>query len=363
MMRILIAPDAFKGSLTSRQAATAMATGIAKLIPNAERIIMPLADGGEGTMDVMQACVGGAVQDHMLYFHDHGQACVLIESAQCIGLTLPAMQGDIFERGSAALGRSILRALDHGVRDIRIALGGSATVDGGLGLLTALGCKVLGLHDRSVRANLHGLMQAQRMDITGLDRRIRESQITVLADVGNPLCGSRGAVYAYGKQKGMALAQMPGVDMAMLHWADLCEGAFACTVRDDAGAGAAGGLGFGLKLLGGSMVSGADYMMAVAGIEQILATVDWVVTGEGRSDAQTLDGKLPCRLARAARSAGVPVALISGDVSDMSDRKLLSDCFDTIGVARPEGVSQAEAMSQAAYYLTTAAAEWARSLD
>jgi len=369
-MRILIAPDAFKGSLSSHQAAAAMATGIAKVIPHAEIITMPLADGGEGSMAVLQSCIGGVVQDHILYFNDqcndhineHKQARALIESAQWIGLTLPAMQGDILARSSAALGRAILNALDTGVRDIRIALGGSATVDGGLGLLSALGCRVLDQHNRAVSADLHGMMRAHRMDINNLDQRIYESRITVLADVGNPLCGAQGAVYGYGKQKGIQPEQMPGVDRAMSYWAGLCESAFASPAKHmaGAGAGAAGGLGFALTLLGGSIVSGADYLMRAAGIEQVLATVDWVITGEGCSDAQTLEGKLPCKIAQAARRAGVSVALISGDITDQG---LFSDLFDATLVARPDGVSQVEAISQAAGYVSTAAEEWARSVD
>jgi len=167
-------------------------------------------------------------------------------------------------------------------------------------------------------------------------------------------------VYGYGKQKGIQPEQMPGVDRAMSYWAGLCESAFASPAKHMAGAGAAGGLGFALTLLGGSIVSGADYLMTAAGIEQVLATVDWVITGEGRSDAQTLDGKLPCKIAQAARSAGVSVALISGDITDQG---LFSDLFDAMVVARPDGVSQTEAMSQAAGYVSTAAEEWARSVD
>lgn len=358
-MRILIAPDAFKGSLTSTEAAVAMASGIRAAMPDAEIIPMPLADGGEGTLDVLHVQCGGEVRNDILCFHDRGVSCGLIESTRLIGLTLPDMPPDVFRRGSLMLGRAVLSALDAGVRDVRIALGGSATVDGGLGFLTALGCRVLDKHGVQVSADLNGMMQADSINLNNMDQRLKDVRITGLCDVQNPLCGHRGAVYVYGPQKGIESDRLPEVEMAMQHWAVLCEQAFGVSAIDIPGAGAAGGLGFALGLLEARIVSGADYIMAASGFDQIVETVEWVITGEGRSDVQTLDGKLPFKVAQAARKAAVSVALISGDVPDIQN---LADCFDIVMSARAEGISEAESMARAKTYLHAAAERWARGL-
>jgi len=355
-MRILIAPDSFKGSLTSIEAALAMAKGIRSVIPDADMISMPLADGGEGTLAVVQAAHGGDVRDDVLYVEDDGCCYALIESARCVGLTLPSMQGDVFERGSAALGKAVCEVLNAGGQDIRIALGGSATVDGGLGLLLALGCRVLDVDDVSVSADLNGLMRARRIDIAGLDQRLGNVRMTILSDVQNPLCGNDGAVHVYGAQKGIAPARLSAVDAAMQHWAVVCEQTFENNPAASVAAGAAGGLGFALQLLGAQVVSGAEYMMQVSGFDRIVSTVDWVVTGEGRSDAQTLHGKLPWMVAQQACQAGVPVALISGDIMG---EQALADSFDCMISAKPAHLSVVESMQQAEHCLAQAAARWA----
>jgi len=358
-MRILIAPDAFKGSLTSVEAAVAMVSGIRAAMPDAEIITMPLADGGEGTLDVLHIRCGGEVRNDILYFNDHSISCALIESARVIGLTLPNMQDDVFERGSEKLGMVVLAALDVGVRDIRIALGGSATADGGLGFLTALGCLVLDRDGTCVSPDLNGMMQAKRINLDNMDQRLDAASITVLCDVQNPLCGSDGAVYCYGQQKGIPLSRLSEVEAAMRRWGDLCEQVFGVSVAHDAGAGAAGGLGFALILPGAQIVSGAEYVMQACGFSQVIETVDWGVTGEGRSDVQTLDGKLPMKVAQAARKAGVTVALISGDVLD---RPKLSGSFDCIVSARVEGMSGSESMTRATTCLIAAAESWAHGI-
>ncbi len=358
-MRILIAPDAFKGSLTSAEAAEAMAAGIASAMPDAEIITMPLADGGEGTLDVLQAHGAGVVQYGSLYFDDNGVSCVLIESARLIGWGLPEMQIDVFERGSAGLGKTVLAALDAGVRDIRIALGGSATVDGGLGLLAALGCRVLNHAGEVVSPDLNGMMQAVNIDAGGMDARLRHVRMTILSDVQNPLCGEQGAVCMYGPQKGIHHHQLAEVDAAMRRWAGLCEQAFGISVAGDAGAGAAGGLGFALQLLGTQTVSGAEYVMQACGFEQALKTADWVVTGEGKSDAQTLHGKLPVIVAAHARHYGVNTVLLSGFIEPVA---ALEQAFDTTRCACPVGVCMQQAMSTAGPLLQQAAAKWADSL-
>jgi len=358
-MRILIAPDAFKGSLTSTEAAVAMASGIHAVRPDAEVIMMPLADGGEGTLDVLHAKCGGEVRNGVLYFHDHGIPCALIESARLIGLTLPDMQADVFDRGSLMLGQAVLSALDAGVRDIRIALGGSATVDGGLGFLTALGCLVLNRDETCVSPDLNGMLHADSINLDKMDQRLKHIRLTILCDVQNPLCGNMGAVHSYGPQKGIKPNRLAEVETAMQHWAGMCEQVFGISAKNDAGAGAAGGLGFALRLLGAQIVSGAEYVMAACDFDQVLTAVDWVVTGEGRSDAQTLNGKLPIKVARVARKAGVSVALISGDVLD---RLHLSAYFDRIVPARTDDMSVSESMARAKDSLIAASEYWVHEL-
>jgi len=356
-MRILIAPDAFKGSLTSVEAAAAMAAGIRSVLPDTEMITMPLADGGEGTLDVLHAQCGGDVRNGILYFEDNGTPCSLIESARLIGLGLPDRQADVFERGSTKLGAAVLSALDAGVWDIRVALGGSATVDGGLGLLAVLGCRVLDYAGEPVSPDLNGMMQAEQIDVGRIDPRLRRVRLTVLADVQNPLCGNQGAVHLYGPQKGIQDNRLAEVEAAMQCWSLLCERAFGISVNKDAGAGAAGGLGFALKLVGGQLVSGAEYVMNACGFDQLVKTVDWVVTGEGSSDIQTMYGKLPMLVAVKARDYGVKTALISGVVDRMES---LEKAFDAVVAATPADYSLDRAMLDAGPLLLHASATWAR---
>jgi len=358
-MKLLLAPDAFKGSLTAAEAASAMAAGIRSVMPDADLTVMPLADGGEGTLDALHTALGGHICGDLLYVDDDNGHFALIESARLIGLNLPEMQLDVFERGSAKLGDAVLSALDAGVEDIRIALGGSATVDGGLGLLTRLGCRVTDHAGAPVSSDLNGMMKAVRVDPGGIDPRLNGAQITLLSDVQNPLCGNQGAVHVYGPQKRIQNDKLTEVETAMQRWASVCEQTFGVSVKCDAGAGAAGGVGFALKLLGAEMISGAEYVMGVCGFKQAVATADWVVTGEGRSDAQTLCGKLPMIVARKARDHGVKTALISGAVADRPDMRQL---FDAVIAATPAGYPPHKIMTDAGMLLQRAAAAWAADL-
>jgi len=358
-MRILIAPDAFKGSLTSFEAAAAMTAGIQSVMPDANIITMPLADGGEGTMDVLQSACGGRICDDVLYVDDYGGRFALIESARFIGLNLASMQPDVFKRGSASLGRAVLRALDAGVRDIRIALGGSVSVDAGLGFLIALGCQVKDSRGMPVSSDLNGLMQAFRIDMNEMDQRLSSVRIMVLCDVRNRLCGGRGAVYLYGPQKGIQDSRLSEVETAMQHWGLLCEHAFGVSVMNEVGTGAAGGLGFALGLLDAQLVSGAEYVMAACGFDQKVLHMDWVVTGEGRSDVQTLHGKLPAKVADIAHRHGVKTALISGGVEPLD---ALDGMFDSICVSCPPGFPVYQAVSNAQPLLQSASALWAKMI-
>jgi glycerate kinase len=358
-MRILIAPDSFKGTLTSVEAANAMAAGIRSVMPEAEIITMPLADGGEGTLDVLLPVLDGELRNNICFFQYEQRPHALIESAHFIGLSSLSMQGPVLNRGSSALGEAVIFALDAGVRNIWIGLGGSATCDGGLGLLTALGCSITDLAGNQVSDDLQGLLEAKQINIDNFDQRLVEICLTVLSDVQNPLCGKQGAVHVYGPQKGIEGLELVGIDAAMQQWAQMCENAFGVSVQDDPGAGAAGGIGFALKLLGGKTVSGAQFIMQQCWFKQIVKTANWVITGEGRSDDQTLNGKLPIVVATAAREQGVKVALISGDIEPSP---ALAKAFDTVIPARPAGMPVHDSMHNVEQLLRNAVNSWVNSI-
>ena len=344
-VKFLIAPDAFKGSLTAGQASEAIAKGIHGVFSNAELVLCPMADGGEGTREVLTPFLSAEQY--------------LIESAELIGLNLPEMSSiNIFQRGSAALGDAILRALDDGKRDFIIALGGSATNDAGLGMLMSLGVEAWDSSGRPVEPALSGLLKLARIDISKLDRRLSECSFTILTDVASPLCGKNGATAVYGPQKGVDESEVARIDHAISDFADMCSGAFGFDPCLKEGAGAAGGLGYALMLLGGKAVSGAAFVLDVTGFRERLKDSDWVVTGEGCSDLQTLNGKLPMVIADEAKSAGVPIALLSGSV-ETDARDQLSKQFDLILSAQPDDLSSEDAILQAETLLTEVAAVFA----
>ncbi|MCF7822399.1 MAG: glycerate kinase [Mariprofundaceae bacterium] len=340
-LHILIAPDSFKGSMNSRQVSRIITEALSRQLPEAEIIQCPLADGGEGTRSILEPYMPGHV--------------CLIESAQLIGLNLPEMCSlDVMKRGSAPLGDAILKGLEAGKREFVIGLGGSATNDCGLGMLMALGIQAFDEQGMPVEPNLAGLLTLTRVDITGLDPGLAESRLTILSDVGSPLCGKNGATAVYGPQKGVQASDVEQVDHAISAFADRCAGIFGFDPRLKEGAGAAGGLGFALLLLGGKVVSGAGYVMEKTGFYKALADTDWVITGEGCSDAQTLQGKLPFKIALAAREANVKTALLSGSV-EHSACPALEACFDLVISAKPDGMESEEAMLQASSLLKKAA--------
>jgi len=344
-LKIIIAPDAFKGSLTSGQASEAIAEGIRSLFSDAELTLCPLADGGEGTAELLTPYL-------------NRESC-LIESAKLIGLNLPEMcSRPVESRGSAAVGESILKALEQGKRHFIVALGGSATSDAGLGMLMRLGVEAWDSSGKSVEPTLSGLLKLARIDISKLDSRLSECSFTILTDVASPLCGKNGATAVYGPQKGVELFKIERIDHAIFVFSNQCRDLFGFDPRDREGAGAAGGLGYALMLIGGEAVSGAEYIVKATGFRQLLNDADWVITGEGCSDLQTLNGKLPMVVADEARKAGVSVALLSGSV-ETNARDQLSKRFDLILSALPDDLSSEDAMLQAAVLLTEAAAGFA----
>ena len=317
-MRVLIAPNSFKGSLTSVEVARAIAAGWLRARPGDALRLAPLADGGEGTLVAVEAAGGWrwreAPADDPLgrpiraawLARDDGAAAI-VEMARASGLSLVAA-GDRDAAGATSRGTGdLLRAvLDAGIRDIALGIGGSATTDGGAGLLRALGATV---ND-----------DLATVDLTGLDPRLAETRLRIACDVTNPLLGASGAAAVYGPQKGAAPDLVVALDGRLARFADALEGATGRHERATPGAGAAGGLGFGLLCLTDRFASlrlepGIGLVMEEAGFDAALADADLVLTGEGRIDAQTAFGKTAMGVARRAHAAGVPCVAVGGGVT------------------------------------------------
>lgn len=373
---IVIAPDSYKGSLTAQQAAEAIARGVRQAIPQAQLYLCPIADGGEGTLEAMLHAGGqrrqiavrdacGTVRQVPVALLPDGSA--LIESAEIVGITdAGAMTQPVASRSTQGIGDAIRLLLDDGVRHFLIALGGSSTNDGGAGMLAALGLKLYDSAGNLLAPHPDAMSLLARIDATGLDRRLLEASIVGMSDVDNPLCGEHGASAIFGPQKGVTAAQLPALDNTLRHFAALLEEALpakpvtdnAARLATAAGAGAAGGLGFGLLALGGTLRSGAKTVCDKIGLDAHLQGAHWLVTGEGRSDVQTLHGKAPFEAAARASRYGVAASLLSGAV-DLTAlpalRRHFSGCFSlTMGPG-----TLADAIAQAAPLLEAAAEQMA----
>jgi glycerate 2-kinase len=329
---VVIAPDSFKGSLSAPGAANAIARGLRRVWRDANLRLCPMADGGEGTLDAVLSRGGSRVSvrvtdasgtacDAAYGLIDAGKTAV-IEVAEIIGLTSTSnLSVDVDHRTTLGLGEVIRLQLDKGIRKFIIGLGGSSTNDGGAGLLAALGVVLTDASGHIVPPTPDGIARLSAVDVTALDARLGESKITIISDVNNPLTGERGATAIFGPQKGVAANRIGDVDVTIGRFATLAESAIGVHVQGHAGAGAAGGLGFALQLLGGEMRSGADVVADLIGLDTALKGAHWLITGEGRSDAQTLLGKTPLVAARRAAAAGVPATLLSGAI----DRRALPE--------------------------------------
>jgi glycerate kinase len=319
-LTILIAPDSFKGSLSSVEVARALAAGWARARPGDEVLLAPLADGGEGTTIAIEAAggwawrvadatdpIGRAISARWLESDDGARA--FIEMAAASGLSrLAPDELDPLGATTRGTGELILAALDEGVRDITLGIGGSATNDGGAGILRALGASVSAADDVPVA-----------VDLAGLDPRLGDTRLRIACDVSNPLLGPSGAAATYGPQKGAAPADVAELDRRLARYADALEAAVGRCERDTPGAGAAGGTGFGLLCLRDrfaalDLVPGIDVVMAAADFDGKLARADLVITGEGRIDAQTAFGKTALGVARRAADAGVACVAVGGGV-------------------------------------------------
>lgn len=374
MRAVVLAPDSFKGSLSAPEVAEALARGLRRVWPGVQVRSRPMADGGEGTLEAVLAAAGGErrscqVSDAAgrpleaawgLLHQPDGPAAVL-EAAQVVGLTL-AQAAPVAERSTRGLGEQVRHCLDQGIRRFLIGLGGSASNDGGSGVLAALGVRLTDADGRELTATPAGLAELAQVDFTGLDPRLAEARITLLADVRNPLCGASGATAVFGPQKGVMPDQVTEFDARLRRLADLCDAWRGEPVSQRPGAGAAGGLGYAFQLLGAESRAGAEVVAELAGLDDALHGADWVITGEGRSDGQTPFGKVPGMVARHARRAGVPVTLLSGAVAE-ADLAALEGEFDGCFAIAPGPLDAAECIARAAPLLADRMAQLARLAD
>ena len=343
-MKIVVAPDSYKGSLSSEEICRIVARAVADEFPGAEVVSVPMADGGEGTVAAIASATGGRLvpvtvtgplgerAEALWAIAGDGRTAIL-ETANTAGLTMvPERRRDPLRATSAGLGEALLAALDAGMRRIVIGLGGSAVNDGGMGFLGALGATFRDAEGKALRGCGGELKNVRSAYFAGLDPRLAECELIAASDVRNPLTGANGATAVFGPQKGVRPEDVPKLDAAMASYADAVELALDVRVRNEPGSGAAGGLGFALRAIGAAVRSGAEIVAEAVGLEEKLRGADWAVTGEGRSDGQTLQGKLPSFVSEAAHRAGVPCLLLSGSIGEPSGelRKRFDGCFSIV---------------------------------
>ena len=328
-MKIVIAPDSFKDSLSAEGVAKAIAQGLREILPHAEIVQCPMADGGEGTVEAILAVISGdrreaavrgplGVEVTARWGWLPESRTAIIEMAEASGLQLIALeQRDACRSSSFGTGQLILDALDTGAEKIILTIGGSATNDGGAGMLSALGAKFSDADAGELAPGGLALAGLAHIDLSGMDPRLQSVSFEVAADVDNPLCGPRGASFVFGPQKGATGEQVEALDKALGHFADGCARVLERDVRDEPGSGAAGGMGFAAKaFLGASFRPGVEVVAELVDLASKIEGADLVITGEGRCDIQTLHGKTPIGVARVARQQGVPVVIIAGTLGE-----------------------------------------------
>ncbi len=376
-MRVLIAPQEFKGSLSAAEAAQAMAEGLRRALPGVELDPAPMADGGPGTVEALVAAGGGrrltaTVADPLgrpveaaWGLLKEGSTAV-IEMAAASGLVLlRPEERDARRTSTYGTGQLIAAALEAGCRCLIIGLGGSATNDGGAGMAQALGARLSDGEGRDLPPGGAALARLGRIDVSGLDSRLRDCRVLGATDVTNPLCGPHGASAIYGPQKGASPADVRELDAALVHYAAAIERDLGKRVAEVPGAGAAGGIGAGLiAFLDAELRPGAQLVAEVVGLEKRIAAADLVVTGEGRLDAQTAYGKTVATVARLARGQGRPVIALAGRVDDAREACSTLGLEAALSIVPPAmgGLPEAEVMPRASELLAAAAESLGRSL-
>ncbi|WP_455597573.1 glycerate kinase, partial [Acinetobacter pecorum] len=366
----VLAPDAFKESMSAEQACQAMQRGIQKVIPDACIIQVPMADGGEGTVDALISSlrgqqipceVTGPLPEQRIHTYwglmDAGQTAV-IEMAKANGIhLLPPSQRNPMLTSTYGTGEMIKQALDLGVKKIIIGLGGSITNDAGAGMAQALGVRFLNHVGEPIQVCGGNLDLVKSMDLSGLDPRLADTEIIIASDVNNPLRGPHGASIIFGPQKGAMPEMVKQLDQNLGHFADVVAGQIGRDHRHVAGAGAAGGLGFGLMAFtAASIRSGVELMIEQVKLSEKIAQADYVLTGEGKIDSQTSLGKTPFGVAQLARQFNKPVIAFAGLVGEGIEDLFESGFSQIIGINPPDCPLE-EALKNAEMNLEKAVAE------
>jgi glycerate kinase len=376
-MKILVAPNALKGSLDAFATARAIADGLARAGTGAVIDQLPVADGGDGTAKVLVAARGGWMIDAdvegprgakvracMGWLGDvEGASTAVIEVALAVGLALLSPgERDPLVASSYGAGQLVVAALDRGARRIFVGLGGSATVDGAAGLVEALGARLLDRNGRAIARGGAGLGDLDRIDIAALDPRLESAELVALCDVDNPLLGETGAARVFGPQKGATPAAVERLEANLERLAAIISRDLGRDVRTLVHGGAAGGMGAGIAgILGATLAPGADRVLDLLRFEERLAGCHLVVTAEGLLDRQTLGRKAPLAVASRARRRGVPVVALAGGIAgDVAPRDFAA--FDAILTTAAGPISIEEAMAKAADRMTDAAEQLGRLL-
>jgi len=363
-MNVLLCPDSFKDALSAQDAAAAMARGVQRANPEAQVQVCPLADGGEGSLDALIAATGAErrqlnVQDALgrprqaAWGWLSDQRTAFIELAEASGLQhLEIDERNALHTSTVGVGELLLAALDQGAEKALLLLGGSATNDGGAGMLQALGARFLDQHGEQLPPGGAALNQLASLELNGLDPRLAKLTLEAAVDVDNPLLGERGASAVFGPQKGASPEEVEQLDRALGHFADISAHALGDDYRTLPGAGAAGGMGFAAKaFLNATLKPGIEMIMQQADMASLLARADLVITGEGRLDGQSLAGKTPIGVSRAAKRLRKPVIVLAGSLGDGWQA-----CFD-------EGVTAAFALADGPMTLADALPRTAELLE
>jgi len=331
-MKIVVAPDSFKGSLTAVEVSDAIEQGIREIFPEAEIVKIPMADGGDGTVQCLVNATGGEILREKVKGPLGGEVLAsygilgdkktaVIEMAEASGLTLvPENQRNPLITTTYGTGQLIKAALDQGCRKMIIGIGGSATNDGGTGMLQALGAKLLNQEGKEIGFGGGELKKVFRIDTKCLDNRLSETEVLIASDVSNPLCGPKGAARIYGPQKGATPEVIKELDESLAYFAEIIKRDLNKDVKDIPGAGAAGGLGASLiAFLNAELRPGIDIVIEIVKLEQAIKGADLVITGEGKIDSQTIYGKAPIGVARIAKKYNIPVIAVAAIIGDDAD--------------------------------------------
>ncbi|WLR49158.1 glycerate kinase [Halobacillus litoralis] len=359
-MKVVFAPDSYKGSLSSIQVAEIMKKAWHSVIPDSENIMKPMADGGEGTLEVFStsvphekvhfSCKGPLGEERESWYVKLEDGLAVIEGAEIAGLPLvPTEKRNPDHTTSYGIGQAIHHALDEGCTNLIVAIGGSSTNDGGLGMLQALGMKTYDENNQETGMYGKDLHAVKRVDFSKLDSRLKDVTIRVASDVDNPLTGNRGASHIYGPQKRATEQQVYAYDHALDHYGKLIEEVLGKNIMNTPGAGAAGGLGFAFLTIGALLESGAKLVGEAIKLHDAIRDADYVITGEGQSDEQTLYGKAPGYVAELAKDNHTPVILLSGSLG--TNYGALNERFTSCYSIAPGPVSLENCLKNAEEYL------------